>query len=624
MMVNNQSNLNWETEIKSLFVECMIKDDNELFLGRFTDRMVEFLLELLNVNAIACYFNDPWKQKLYLEKVASESAQKNQFASTISIDALLNSSLKDLCTEALVSKNDPLYPLGIPLYHDGEFLGLFVVLSENKELKSDNRIDLSELKIVIGELLHKAIEISERKKEEKRYKLLQRITTEFHSSMDMHSVLMEVIETLREVYPSFVYYLLMSQDSDSTLNLPIKSLEMDGENLAAMQAYVSGSVQFEDSMEADNSVLYAPLLGKQGVYGVLQVIAPESVIFPDTEIEFISLLANTAGGALENAQLYEQSKRLIADLRLINETSHRLNSTLRLSDTVSYMKQQINKSFLADEVGFFMISNGQAKLIPGSSPFFNEDASRHYIQYVKGSLEQDREALYIGDMDSDKVGQDGQYKSLMAFPMIHSGKMDGFCIVLHRAAYHFTFDMFKLMQSLIHHSSMAFVNSILREELEKMVITDYLTGLYSRNYLEGRMLELINSETEGTFILIDIDNFKLTNDTYGHQKGDEVLIQVADLIKNSIRDTDIGTRWGGEELAIFLPKAPIEAGKAVAERLVDKVRKETNPPVTISAGVSYWESTHKNNNTIKNLFKRADDALYTAKRSGKNQVIVSC
>ncbi len=271
-----------------------------------------------------------------------------------------------------------------------------------------------------------------------------------------------------------------------------------------------------------------------------------------------------------------------------------------------------------------MIRNGQTKLVPGSSPFFTEETSKHYIQYVKGSLEQDREALYIGDMDSDKVGQDGLFKSLMAFPMIHSGKMDGFCIVLHRVPYHFTFDMFKLMQSLIHHSSMAFVNSILREELEKMVITDYLTGLYSRNYLEGRMLELINSETEGTFILIDIDNFKLTNDTYGHQKGDEVLIQVADLIKNSIRDTDIGTRWGGEELAIFLPKAPIEAGKAVAERLVEKVIKETNPPVTISCGVSYWESNQKNNNTIKNLFKRADDALYTAKRSGKNQVIVSC
>lgn len=622
-MIDNHLSQSWELKIKSIFVNCMIKDDNDLFLERFTDKMVEFLMELLMVDEIACYFNDPWKQRVCLEKIASKTDRHNHFASNISLDTVLESSRKELYEGACLSLNETSHALGIPLHHDGEMMGLFVVLSENKGVKNYNWIDFSELRAVIGELFYKAIDISNRKKEEKRYKLLQRITTEFHSSMNMHSVLVEVIDTLREVYPSFVYYLLMSQDSDNTLNLPIKSLEMDGENLSAMKAYVSGSVQFENTIEMNNSVLYAPLLGKQGVYGVLQVIAPETVIFPDNEIEFISLLANTAGGALENAQLYEQSKRLIADLRLINETSHRLNSTLRLSETVSYMKQQINKSFLAEEVGFFMINNGQTKLVPGSSPFFNDDASKDYIQYVKASLEQDREALYIGDMDFDKVGQDGYYKSLMAFPMIHSGKMDGFCIVLHRTAYHFTFDMFKLMQSLIHHSSMSFVNSILREELEKMVITDYLTGLYSRNYLEERMLELINSETEGTFILIDIDDFKLTNDTYGHQTGDEVLIQVADLIKNSIRDTDIGTRWGGEELAIFLPKATRSAGEAVAERLVETVRKETKPPVTISCGVSYWESTKDKNNTIKNLFQQADDALYSAKRSGKNQVVVS-
>ena len=622
-MINSQLKQSWELKIKSLFLDCMIRNDNELFLVEFTDILLDFLLDLLNVNGIACYFNEPWKNRFYLERVATRPGYHSQFASTLPLDTIRNSPQKEVGPQACLSIKEPLHPIGIPVYHEGEILGLLVVVSENKDLKKDSKVDLAELRTVIGELLKKAIDISARKKEEKRYKLLQKITTEFHSAMNMHSVLVEVIDTLREVYPSFVYYLLMSQDSDNTLNLPIKSLEMDGENLTAMQAYVSGRVQFEDSIGEKNSVLYAPLLGKQGVYGVLQVIAPETIIFPDNEIEFISLLANTAGGALENAQLYEQSKRLIADLRLINETSHRLNSNLRLNETVSYMKQQINRSFLADEVGFFMIKNGQTRLVPGSSTFFNEKESNHYIDYVKYSLEQDREAMFIGDLDSDKLGSNSRYKSLMAFPMIDNGKMDGFCIVLHRDAYHFTFDMFKLMQSLIHHSTMAFVNSMLREELEKMVITDYLTGLYSRNYLEKRMPDLINTEMEGTFILIDIDDFKLTNDTYGHQTGDEILIQVANIIKNSIRETDIGTRWGGEELAIFLPKAGLNAGKAVAERLVEKVRTETNPPVTISCGVSYWETSQDKGDTVKRLFKRADDALYSAKRLGKNQVVVS-
>ena len=66
---------------------------------------------------------------------------------------------------------------------------------------------------------------------------------------------------------------------------------------------------------------------------------------------------------------------------------------------------------------------------------------------------------------------------------------------------------------------------------------------------------------EGIFILIDIDNFKEINDTFGHQVGDEVLIQVAKLIKENIRGNDVGARWGGEELAIYLPRVPIEEGR---------------------------------------------------------------
>ena len=129
--------------------------------------------------------------------------------------------------------------------------------------------------------------------------------------------------------------------------------------------------------------------------------------------------------------------------------------------------------------------------------------------------------------------------------------------MLQKEPYYFSFDNFKLLQSLIHHSSLAMANSILREELEKMVITDHLTQLRSRNYLDKQMGESMQEDEEGTFILIDIDNFKKVNDTYGHQIGDDILVQVANLIQSNIRESDIGARWGGEELAIYLPKVPL-------------------------------------------------------------------
>ena len=168
---------------------------------------------------------------------------------------------------------------------------------------------------------------------------------------------MRSIFTLQEIYPTYTYILLLSQDYKDYEGLPVKELQYDGENMAIMQSYVTGTVQFEDSVLEKKSILYAPLKGKQGVYGILQVTAPNTLVFPKNEVEFISLLANTAGGAIENAQLYEQSKQLISDLQLINDTSHRLNSNLPLYETMKYMTEQMVKTFGAEEVGFFLFSS---------------------------------------------------------------------------------------------------------------------------------------------------------------------------------------------------------------------------------------------------------------------------
>lgn len=473
-----------------------------------------------------------------------------------------------------------------------------------------------------SKFLHNIQTLMKTVSEEKRYKQLFRVTEKFHSTMNMDDVLGEIIYTLQEVYPTFTYYLLLSHDNNSLKDLPIKDLEYNSDNIAAMQAYVTGSIQFEDSIQNKKSVLYAPLKGKQGVYGVLQVIAPNTIVFPDSEVEFITLLANTAGSALENAQLYQQSKRLITDLKLINETSHRLNSNLRLTETMAYMTDQITSSFGAEEVGFILYAKGnkQVEVLKGSTDLFHTIDAESYIQYIKDRIDSEIESLFIGDFQLPCQSDVKQFKSIMAVPMTQSGVLKGFVLVMSEPPYHFSFETFKLLQSLIHHSTLAITNSMLREELEKMVVTDHLTKLYSRNYLDEKIFQSMNEDHEGTFIMIDIDNFKSINDTFGHQVGDEVIIQVASLINANIRGTDIGARWGGEELAIYLPGVSLIAGVVIAERLVAKVQESSDPHVTISCGVSHWNRGQQD--TYAALFKRADKALYVAKQTGKNKVIV--
>lgn len=605
-------------ELKSRFFELI--STGRLSVTDILSQMLTVLKELLQAAEVDLYRCEGWEHGMILE--ATTRSDLNEEITGNFPECLIGKLTE---TPQSFKKNPeflPQYDLAFVLDAKENVKNLCVIQMNGA---SGERLSDSLLERLVDEcalFIKKIHTLAETTEEEKRYKQLFRVTKKFHSTMDMDAVLDEIITTLREVYPSFTYYLLLSHDHKGYGELPVKDLEYNSENQTAMQSYVSGQIQFEDSVIDKNSIMYAPLKGRQGVYGVLQVIAPDSLVFPQNEVEFIKLLANTAGSALENAKLYEQSRKLIADLQLINETSHQLNTSLRLTDTMKFICGRIIKSFDAREVGFIMLDedNLDYSVLQGSTSFFFSKEASNYILKVAKRVKQDLEPLFIGDISYDIGGASTHFRSVMCVPMIQSGDLKGFALVMHEEPYHFAFDTFKLLQSLIHHSTLAFTNSMLREELEKMVVTDHLTKLYSRGYLDEKMNLSMLEDAQGTFILIDIDNFKCVNDQYGHQVGDEVLIQLARQIAKNIRGTDIGARWGGEELAIYLPGAPLEIGVMIANRLVDKVEKHTNPNVTISCGVSTWIRGQED--TTKTVFKRADQALYKAKGSGKNKVVV--
>ncbi|MBT2683997.1 sensor domain-containing diguanylate cyclase [Bacillus sp. ISL-37] len=607
-------------ELKSRFFDLISTGGLSFSFSEVLSQMMAILKELLKVDEIDFYGCQEWKQGMLLE-ATTRLATNDEVIGTFP-DCLVSELAEKPYSFIKYPVSMPQYELLLVLAANEKPKGLFGFQFTSGSLTRLSDRFFNKLSFECNVFIEKARSLADTMEEEKRYKQLFRVTKKFHSTMDMDAVLGEIISTLREVYPSFTYYLLLSHDHKGYGGLPVKDLEYDSDNLTAMQSYVSGQIQFEDSVIEKNSIMYAPLKGKQGVYGVLQVIAPNSLVFPQNEVEFIKLLANTAGSALENAKLYEQSRKLIADLQLINETSHQLNTSLRLTDTMKFICGQIIKSFNAQEVGFIMLDEDRDdySVLKGSTSFFFSKDASSYILRIAKRIKQEMEPLFIGDISSDREDASLHFHSIMGVPMIQSGELKGFALVMHEEPYHFAFDTFKLLQSLIHHSTLAFTNSMLREELEKMVVTDHLTKLYSRGYLDDKMNLSMLEDQQGTFILIDIDNFKSVNDQYGHQVGDEVLIQLARQIAKNIRGTDIGARWGGEELAIYLPGAPLDTGVMIANRLVAKVEKHTNPNVTVSCGVSTWIRGQED--TTKTVFKRADQALYIAKDSGKNKVVV--
>lgn len=168
-------------------------------------------------------------------------------------------------------------------------------------------------------------------------------------------------------------------------------------------------------------------------------------------------------------------------------------------------------------------------------------------------------------------------------------------------------------------------------KIDNMGITDELTRLYDRRYFFSRLKEIHNQAKRYNHpmscILIDIDNFKRINDTYGHQTGDAVLGKISDMIKNNCRKTDIIARFGGEEIIILLPETISDDAFVLAEKLrntidKNKIKHEKRQlRLTISLGVAGFPENEIGKIEDTNiLIQRADDALYAAKNKGKNRV----
>jgi two-component system cell cycle response regulator len=164
----------------------------------------------------------------------------------------------------------------------------------------------------------------------------------------------------------------------------------------------------------------------------------------------------------------------------------------------------------------------------------------------------------------------------------------------------------------------------------EMAVTDSLTGLHNRLYLETHLATLFKRAVERrrtlSILMTDIDRFKLINDTFGHDGGDEVLREFARRLRRNVRGSDLASRYGGEEFFIVMPDTDSALAAVVAERIRREVASTpfavnqtgTTVPVTISIGIA---SVLTKDDTVQNLLKRADEALYGAKAGGRNRVV---
>lgn len=218
--------------------------------------------------------------------------------------------------------------------------------------------------------------------------------------------------------------------------------------------------------------------------------------------------------------------------------------------------------------------------------------------------------------------------SKIIIPIVYSGKVLGGIALYHIEAN--KFQSTKMFNLILKELKVLMRMKWLYSETEYLTITDGLTGIYNRRFfqqtIDREFLRAKRYKHSLSVAMIDVDNFKKINDTYGHQFGDKILVRLSEIIRDSFRKTDYVARYGGEEFAVILPETNKASTYIPIERIRQKVESEKFEykgkiiPVTISIGISDIKSAPS---SCEELINSSDETLYKAKNNGKNRIELS-
>ena len=357
------------------------------------------------------------------------------------------------------------------------------------------------------------------------------------------------------------------------------------------------------------SSLVMPMLKEGNVFGLIELEFDDDT---SVDMEFLFLMRIFAAQAslkLQNIILNEQSKINVEFHDSMKNIAKIIETQYELNYIVPLIGEMLDR-FISDHLIYvFLKQDNEYKLV---WPKACKD------ERIYEALKQlTPETNYILTSD-DKIG---------AFPLTSDGEITG-CIVARSTLDKLSKRDISYLEQLTRQSAITINRANTYSKVLQYATLDALTNLNNRRQFEVRLKQEIattkRQKNPLCAMMVDIDFFKKVNDTYGHASGDAVLRTVASIIKEHLRESDIPSRYGGEEFADLLPYTHIEEAKIVGERLRKAV--ETTPipidkkniNVTISMGLAEFSPQE----TGEDLFKRADSALYEAKESGRNRVCV--
>lgn len=351
----------------------------------------------------------------------------------------------------------------------------------------------------------------------------------------------------------------------------------------------------------------------------------------------------SASGKTVDAETFERyqhfTEQTIAKLsNRITELESQLNIFTNLLEISQYINQYIKSQNLFPLINDMLIGVFGAKYstiyiksndayVPVTPRHFSSDS----ISEEKKLIYAHKEASFVLNSESPIYPVSDESKAIhscLGVPITMNSKPLGFVMIQHQKCHFFTEQHATFLASLANHIGVAIENNILYNQIKECASRDGLTNIFNKKYFFDTLHAIPDLEQDDySIVMVDIDNFKKVNDTYGHPYGDEVLKKICEIIKNHTRPQDLVARYGGEEIIIYFHHF---TQTALMEQRLETIRSCIES--CIIPGDGFFSSVtasfgcyikHNEYLPLETVIQLADDNLYTCKRNGKNQVLVN-
>jgi diguanylate cyclase (GGDEF)-like protein len=385
--------------------------------------------------------------------------------------------------------------------------------------------------------------------------------------------------------------------------------------------------------DVDESMLVVPMSYDGTVVGVITLSKLGLDQFDTDDERLLLILADQAATAIESARLLARSQALAGELRRLLDMSGELSASLDSRQVADLIASHLARAMDVDQctisywdrVGRRVVTLGNYPDIPDGEfePSYGiggfPETSR--VLETQATVIVDAEDPQADPAEVELLRRD-RYRSLVMLPLVAKGQAIGLVELFSKTAFEMAEERLELARTMANEAAMALENARLYEEARALADRDPLTGFANHRYLHERLGEEVvraqRSRQPLSILMLDLDDFKIVNDTFGHLFGDKVLAWTAKVIRGTLRLTDIPARYGGDEFAILLPETTPDAAARAADRIRQAFASTAfsggsrrSVAVSLSIGAATFPEDGRSGT---DLIAAADKRLYVEKR----------